>query len=196
MQSRQPRSEPIASPARRCITQQFAQDRSTRAKAPRARIFRNLTTPRLTKSNTTYFFTRRMKPSSSPVFRGVSPLRFWTCRPASVIAPPRSGLGAFGVRVMKPAWGFSSCRFNGNSFVCCGAGGFEGAGTFSRGGSVLRSSVMASSRSRGPGASSGVGAAGVGAGFLSPLGACVNDCGCRYTLFFAPSSRRRRLHNS
>ena len=78
-------------------------------KAPRARgPFRNLTTPRLTKSNTTYFFTRRMKPSSSPVFRGVSALRFWTCRPASVIAPPRSGLGAFGVRVMKPAWGFSS----------------------------------------------------------------------------------------
>ena len=160
-------------------------------------VTRNLTTPRLTKSNTTYFFTRRMKPSSSPVFRGVSALRFWTCLPASVKAPFRSGFGAFGVRVMKPAWGFSSCRFNGNSFVCCGAGGFEGAGTFSRGGSVLRSSVMASSRSRGPGASSGVGAAGVGAGFLSPLGACVNvDGEFLYTLFLTPSSRRRRLHNS
>ena len=157
---------------------------------------RNLTAPTGRTAPATYFFTRRMKPSSSPVFRGVSPLRFWTCRPASVIAPPRSGLGAFGVRVMKPAWGFTSCRFHGKSCVCCGAGGFEGAGTFSRGGSVLRSSVMASSRSRGPGASLGVGAAGVGAGFLSPLGACVNDCGCRYTLFFAPSSRRRRLHNS
>ena len=66
-------------------------------------LTRNLTAPRPTKSNAAYFFTRRMKPSSSPDFRGASALRFWTCRPASVSAPPRSGFGAFGVRVMKPS---------------------------------------------------------------------------------------------
>ena len=40
---------------------------------------RNLTAPTGRTAPATYFFTRRMKPSSSPVFRGVSALRFWTC---------------------------------------------------------------------------------------------------------------------
>ena len=48
-------------------------------------LTRNLTAPTGRAAPATYFFTRRMKPNSSPVFRGVSALRFWTCVERDVV---------------------------------------------------------------------------------------------------------------